>query len=134
MDLQLTSIAADETRRYPIAGIRINGHRKDVALLVRWSGASEDYQRAIDAQAFRKIDRGSDEWSRAIIRLIAQHLVVGWENVPEGLTYTQARGEQILGSFVTTKRTDRLAALLAFIGNGDNFQAEIVDGEDLGNA
>lgn len=134
MDLQLTSLAADQTRPYPINGLRINGHREDVSLIVKWSGASDEYQRALDALAFKKLDYGSDAWARAIIKLVAQHLVVGWGHVPDGLAYTPARGEQVLSVFVKDKRLDRLFRFLAFIGAGDNFQAELVDAVDLGNA
>lgn len=134
MDLQLTSLAADETRRYPIQGLRVNGHAEDLVLVVRWTGASEEYQRAIDALAFRKLDVNSDEWARAIIKLIAQHIVVDWDNVPAGLTYTPARGEQVLGSFVVDKRRDRLGRFLGYVTSGDVFQRELVDPVDLGNA
>ncbi len=134
MDLQLTSLAADETRRYPIQGLRVNGHAQDLVLVVRWTGASEEYQRAVDALAFRKLDPNSDEWARAIIKLLAQHIVVDWDHVPNGLTYTPARGEQVLGSFVADKRRDRLGRFLGYVASGDVFQRELVDPVDLGNA
>lgn len=134
MDLQLTSLAADETRRYVIQGLRVNGHAQDLVLVVRWTGASEEYQRAVDALAFRKLDAGSDEWARAIIKLLAQHIVVDWDHVPNGLTYTPARGEQVLGSFVADKRRDRLSRFLGYVMSGDAFQRELVDPVDLGNA
>lgn len=133
MDLQLTSIAADQTRPYTIHGLRINGHPKDVTLIVRWARGCEAYQRALDAQAFRKLGRDTPEWREALTKLIAQHLVTGWEDVPEGLAYTPARGAQVLDTFTRDKREDRWVRFLAFIAEGDNFQAELVDAEDLGN-
>jgi hypothetical protein len=129
MDLQLTSLVADQTRRYPITGLRINGHARDVVLLVRWTQSSEAYERALDAAAFQKLDRNSDAWRDALVQLIAEHLVVGWDHVPEGLAYTPARGAQVIGAFHRDNRPDRWLHFLAFIAEGDNF----VDAGDLGN-
>lgn len=134
MDLQLTSLVADQTRRFVVPGLRVNGHAKEVALVVRWTGASDEYQRAIANKAFRKVETGSDEWARGVIKLLAQHIVVDWEDVPGELKYTPARGEQVLSTFLRDKRLDRLYAFLAFVSNGDAFERDLVDAVDLGNA
>lgn len=136
MDLQLTSIAADQTRRFSIAGLRVNGHTQDVVLIVQWTGASKEYQDAIANQAFAKLS--DKERAAAVRKLLATHIVVGWDNVPiadgNALEYTATRGEQILSAFDRDGRLDRQNRFMAFVANGDNFQRSLVDADDLGNA
>lgn len=136
MDLQLTSLRADETRRYPISGMRVNGHKEDLALIVRWTGASKEYQDAVANESFRKLKDG--EQNAALPRILAEHIVVGWDNVPvidgKPIEYTAARGAQVLARFYADGRLDLAARFLAFVGNGDHFQRAIVDAVDLGNA
>jgi len=131
MDLQLTSIRADQTRDYSVHGMHVNGHREELVLVVRWSGAKE-YQDGLANQALQKLEGAERE--KAIDRLIALHLIVGWKNVPVGLDYTPSRGEQILAWFGSEDRTDRRTALRAFLVNGDNFmRPALVDPVELGN-
>lgn len=137
MDLQLSSIAADQTRRYPISNLRVNGHKEDLVLVVKWTGASREYQDGVANKAFTKLE--GDESDAALYKLIAHHLVTGWDNVPvdangKPLEYTPKRGLQVLLQFQADKRPDRRNRFLAFIGNGDNFEAPLVDGDELGNS
>lgn len=137
MDLQLSSLRADQTRRYPIDGLRVNGHKEDLVLVLRWAGDSREYQEAMENKAFQKLE--GDERDRAVYELIAEHLVVGWDNVPTGndgkpLAYTKERGLQVLLKFQQDKRRDRHHRFLMFVGNGDNFERASIDGAELGNS
>lgn len=143
MDLQLTSLRADQTRRFTISGMRVNGHHEDLVLLVVWTGSSKAYQDGVTNKAFTKLEGA--EYRAELNRLLAQHIVVGWECVPtaaatkgpdvEGkpITYTAKRGEQILAQFEKDERPDRRNRFLAFVTEGDLFQAPLVDPGDLGN-
>lgn len=131
MDLQLTSIRADLTRDFVVHGMHVNGHKEPVTLIVRWAGCDE-YQDALANLAFQKLEGAARDKARD--KLIATLLIVGWKNVPDGLGYTPARGEQVIAQFDADKRQDRKARLLAFISDGDNFQRPaLVDAADLGN-
>ncbi len=131
MDLQLTSLRADQTRDYTVHGLHVNRHRDPVVLVVRWAG-SKEYQDALANLAFQKLEGAARD--RARDQLIAIHLIIGWKNVPEGLGYTPARGEQILAQFEADDRRDRKVQFLSFLANGDNFERPaLVDAADLGN-
>lgn len=130
MDLQLSSLRADAVRRYAIDGLKVNGHPDDIVLLVRWAG-SKDYQDALANQVFQKLEGTAREQARN--KLIAQYLVTGFDSVPDGVTYTPARAEQIIATFERDERPDRMARFLAFLHAGDNFERRFVDAGDLGN-
>lgn len=143
MDLQLSSLRADAVRRYPIDGLKVNGHDKDLVLLVRWSG-SKDYVEAEANQAFQKLEGKARDDARN--KLIARLLVVGWDCVPlagagakepdvigKPLVYTPERGTQIISAFEIDERADKMNRFLRFLMTGDNFEQRFADAGDLGN-
>lgn len=131
------NIKPSRTAKYTLYDLGRDGVA-DPVLEVRDSCSDRAPYRVAARKAARSIRAMTEaEQTRALAKLIAKHLIVGWENVTEGgiaVSYSAERGEELLGHIIDAGLWEHyIHPLQMFVAEPANFRDSLPEATDLGN-